>query len=306
MRPPVPAIGVIGAGAVGQTVSTLLMGAGWCRELLIASGSPTSAEALVADLEDMQQVLDASVLVRTAHPSQMGHCAAVVVCPRAKFTNTATADVRMAGLAANAPIVARLAHTLAGYTGTAIVVTNPVDVMTRLFAEISGSRQVYGVGSNTDTARYRLTLAHHLRVPVDAVDGQVIGEHGDDAVVCASSTRVGGLPVAVPFAEVRAELSARPRRINHGVGRARAGPAGAVLAALRAALGLTDGVIELCVNHDGRWRGIPLRFTAGQPTVCLPALDHGEAQRLLNADNKLRTAYDTLTPHLTEQEANPE
>ncbi|MEV4873785.1 hypothetical protein [Streptomyces syringium] len=30
------------------------------------------------------------------------------------------------------------------------------------------------------------------------MDGHVIGEHGDQAVVCASATRVGGLPVAVP------------------------------------------------------------------------------------------------------------
>ncbi|WP_030685816.1 lactate/malate family dehydrogenase [Streptomyces sp. NRRL B-1347] len=306
MKGPVAAIGVIGAGAVGQTVSALLMGTGWCREILIASGSPSSAEALVADLEDMQQVLDASVLARIAHPADMNHCAAVVVCPRAKFTNTATTDVRMAGLAANAPIVASLARTLAGYTGTTIVVTNPVDVMARLFAEVSGCRRVYGVGSNTDTARYRLTLAHHLHVPVDAIDGHVIGEHGDDAVVCAAATRVAGLPVAVPLAEARAELRARPRRINQGIGRARAGPAGAVLAALRATLGLADGVVELCVNHDDRWRGIPLHFTAGQPTVCLPELDLSEAQRLVNADNKLRAAYAALRSHLAEQGEEPQ
>ncbi|MEV0446194.1 lactate dehydrogenase [Streptomyces spectabilis] len=306
MKPPVPAIGVIGAGAVGQTVSTLLMGGGWCRDLLIASGSPTSAQALVADLEDMQQVLSASALVRTAHPRQMRDCSAVVVCPRGRFTNTASSDVRMAGLAANAPIVAHLARNLTGYTGVVIVVTNPVDVLTRLFAEASGSQQVYGVGSNTDTARYRLTLAHHLHVPVDAVDGHVIGEHGDDAVVCATATRVAGLPVQVPLADIRAELRARPHRINQGIGRTRAGPAGAVLAALRAALGLADGVIELCVNHNGRWRGIPLHFTAGQPTVCLPALDHGETRRLRNADNKLRAAYAALTPHLIKQEENPQ
>ncbi|MGA5134859.1 hypothetical protein ACPCTO_34245, partial [Streptomyces olivoreticuli] len=122
--------------------------------------------------------------------------------------------------------------------------TNPVDVMTRLLAATSGCTRVYGVGSSTDTARYRLLLADHLHVPVDYVEGHVIGEHGDAAVICASTTRVAGLPATVPVHDIRAQLADRPRRINAGIGRARSGPTGAVLAALRHTLGLDDGVTD--------------------------------------------------------------
>ncbi|MFI1205581.1 hypothetical protein ACH4VR_40200 [Streptomyces sp. NPDC020883] len=108
----------------------------------------------------------------------------------------------------------------------------------RPVAEVSDCPRVYGVGSNTDTARYRLTLADVLGVPVADVEGHVIGEHGDQAVVCASTTRVDG----------------RPARINAGLGRTRCGPARAVIAALRAGLGLEDRVVELSVNHARRWR----------------------------------------------------
>ncbi|MFI1256845.1 hypothetical protein ACH4U6_24145 [Streptomyces netropsis] len=133
-----------------------------------------------------------------------------------------------------------------------------------------------------------------MDVPPQAVNGHVIGEHGDQAVVCASATRVGDLPVPVPLRQVRDQLTDRPRRINAGLGRTRCGPAGAVIAALRAGLGLDDAVTELCVNHEGRWRGIPLRFTAGTPTVCLPRLDAAEARQLIAADAKLRDAYEPL------------
>ncbi|MGI5527756.1 hypothetical protein ACQEVX_10120 [Streptomyces syringium] len=65
----------------------------------------------------------------------------------------------------------------------------------------------------------------------------------------------------MPLRQVRGELSDRPRRINAG-------------------LGLTDMVVEVSVNQGGRWKGIPLLFTAGSPTVCLPSLDPAEARQL--------------------------
>ncbi|MEU7041491.1 hypothetical protein AB0A77_10580 [Streptomyces varsoviensis] len=171
--------------------------------------------------------------------------------------------------------------------------TNPVDVMTRLFADVSQAHRVYGVGSNLDSARYRLTLARLFGVPASAVDGHVIGEHGDQAVICATATRVGGLPLTIPLREVRAELAARPARIT-AAGRARFGPAAAVLSALRAALGLADTVVELCAQHGGAWHGVPLRFTGGAPTPCPPPLDRSETRRLAASARKLAAAYQQI------------
>ncbi|WP_343067072.1 hypothetical protein [Streptomyces rectiverticillatus] len=105
---------------------------------------------------------------------------------------------------------------------------------------------------------------------------------------------MNGRPAEVPVGQVRRELADRPARINAGLGRTRCGPAGAVIAALRAGLGLDDRVVELSVNHERRWMGIPLRFTAGTPSVCLPRLDTAEARQLVAADVKLRDAYEPL------------
>ncbi|MER5737314.1 hypothetical protein ABT117_16760 [Streptomyces sp. NPDC002262] len=109
--------------------------------------------------------------VAVTTPEAMGSCDAIVLSPRASFTNRARTNVRMAGLIANGALIVHLARRLTGYTGVAVMVTNPVDVLARVFSERSGCERVVGIGAATDTARYRLTLARHLRVPVGAVEG---------------------------------------------------------------------------------------------------------------------------------------
>ncbi|MER6477698.1 lactate/malate family dehydrogenase [Streptomyces filamentosus] len=292
-------IGLIGAGAVGQSVGALLVAAGWCRELLVTSGTQASARGLVTDLEDLAEVTGSHMRMAVAAPEAMGSCDAIVLSPRASFTNRSRTDVRMVGLIANGPLIVHLARQLTGYTGTAIMVTNPVDVLARVFAERSGCTRVVGIGAATDTARYRLALARHLRVPVGAVDGHVIGEHGDGVVICASTTTVHGEPVTVPVQQVRDELAARPRRISDGIGRTRLGPAGAVLDALVHSLGLADGLTTVSVRQDtGVWLGMPVHYTGGTPAMRPPTLDDSETAQLAATRQKLHAAYTRLTEEI--------
>ncbi|MEU2284295.1 lactate dehydrogenase [Streptomyces sp. NPDC013178] len=290
-------VGIVGAGAVGQTVAALLVDEPWCDRLLIVSRTPERSEGLATDLDDMARLAHRSTRADVAATAADLHATdALVICPRATFTNTAHRNVRMAGLTANAPLIAGLAHTLAGYAGPVAMVTNPVDVLARLFATISGAA-TYGIGSATDTVRYRATLAAHHRVPIDAVDGYVIGEHGDGAVICASTTTINGRPCAVPLDVVRAELTGRPRRINSGIGRTRHGPAAAVLSALRKLLAQEDGTDVLSVNRAGVWLGTRLHIRAGQPTAHPPELDPHETSDLLTARTKLEAAYRKISHH---------
>jgi L-lactate dehydrogenase len=295
----VDAVGVIGAGAVGQAVAATVVTSGLCGRVLVASRDLADAEALADDLDDLRQATGAAVRPAARLVPELAECAAVVVAVRETFVNGRTTDVRMAGAMVNARAVAELAAGLRGYPGTVLVVTNPVDLMTRLVAEESGLSRVYGIGSNLDSARYRLTLARLLGVPPAAVRGHVIGEHGDAAVVCASSTTVAGERVRVPLDQVHAELRNRPGRISAGIGRTRYGPAGAVLSALRRATGLEDGTEELSTCHRDSWQGTPLHFTGGQAMAALPALSTEEARRLDASAAKLRTAYARLRTTLS-------
>lgn len=157
-------IGVVGSGEVGQAIATTLVATGFCEQLVIASRS-------------LSRVTHARP--RAATTAGLQDCQVPVVAARARFINTNDTDIRMGGVTANGRIISELALTLRRLGGIVVMVTNPVDLMSRLFAEVSGVPRVVGIGANLDSARYRLILARLLDVPPHTVAGSVIGEHGD-------------------------------------------------------------------------------------------------------------------------------
>ncbi|MGH3766856.1 MAG: lactate/malate family dehydrogenase [Pseudonocardiaceae bacterium] len=291
-------VGVVGAGAVGQAVATALVAAGFCEEITITSRAVEQASSLAADLDDMRLALGSPTRPHAATTAGLHGCELVVVAARARFTNTATTDIRLGGVIANGPLIRELALAMRGFGGVVVMVTNPVDLMSRLFAVISGVRRVMGIGSNLDSVRYRLILSRLFDVSPHAVRGSVIGEHGDALVICASSTTVNGEAVRVPVDEVRAALLDRSAWISRGIGRTRSGPAGAVLSTLGLLVGLANGVVELSCPYQRGWLGLPVSFTDGHASVCLPPLDPEETCCLEAADIKLHTAYVALVEQL--------
>lgn len=261
------------------------------------SRQPDQAQGLTADLQDLALAARSRTTVEAGEVADLHGCDAVVIALRTDFKNTAVGDIRRGGAAANVPALGALARELRGYSGTVLVVTNPVVLMARRFAEVSGVDRVFGIGSNLDSARYRLFLARYAQVSPDLVRGHVIGEHGDRAVVCVSTTTVASRPVAVLVDAVVEELQRRPALIRNGIGRTRCGPAGAVLSTLRKVLGLVDGIEELSVPYGDVHLGVPLQFTGGEPVPRLPLLTRTERLCLDSAASSLRDAYAQLPAH---------
>lgn len=79
-----------------------------------------------------------------------------------------------------------------------VMVTNPVDVLTKLAYEVSGlpKHKVFGTGTILDTARLRVEIAHMLTVSPLIVNGFVLGEHGDSSFPAFSSMTIDGVPAA--------------------------------------------------------------------------------------------------------------
>jgi len=86
-----------------------------------------------------------------------------------------------------------------GYKPNAIVhvVSNPVDVLTYLAAELLDlpTSQVIGLGTQLDTTRFRSLIAERLDVPPTQVAALILGEHGDSMVPIWSSATVAGLAI---------------------------------------------------------------------------------------------------------------
>jgi hypothetical protein len=93
----------------------------------------------------------------------------------------------------------------------------------------------------------------------------------------------------------------RATSIRTGIGRVRAGAAGAVLAALRAVVGGRDGIHHLSTRDEetGVWLGQPVGLAAGQATTRLPALTKAEHEQFVYAGKKLARAYATVATKIS-------
>jgi L-lactate dehydrogenase len=80
----------------------------------------------------------------------------------------------------------------------AVVVSNPVDILTRLAVDRLGldHRRVIGLGTMLDTTRFRSLIATELGLAPTQVNALILGEHGDSMVPIWSSASVNGLPLA--------------------------------------------------------------------------------------------------------------
>jgi len=80
----------------------------------------------------------------------------------------------------------------------AVVVSNPVDILTQLAVNRLGLdwRRVVGLGTMLDTTRFRSLIAAELELAPTQVNALVLGEHGDSMVPIWSSASVNGLPLA--------------------------------------------------------------------------------------------------------------
>jgi len=78
-----------------------------------------------------------------------------------------------------------------------LVVSNPVDVLTYLAARQLGlpSKQVIGLGTQLDSARFRSLIAEALGLPPTQVTALILGEHGDSMVPIWSAAQAAGLPL---------------------------------------------------------------------------------------------------------------
>ncbi len=99
----------------------------------------------------------------------------------------------------NKEIVKQVSKKILDYAprSKAVVVTNPLDLMTYLAIKTTGfdRNNVFGVGSELDAARLKYHLSSTLEVPSSSINAFVIGEHGDSMVVLKSQSKVNGIPI---------------------------------------------------------------------------------------------------------------
>lgn len=301
-------IGIIGTGWVGSSVAISTLHAGIAHELLLNDINARDAEGEAMDLRHGASFYPAAK-IGTASVEEMRDADAVVIAAGRGGT---PGESRLDLLSATAEIARTLGRQLSGAEGIIVVVSNPVDVLTRIVQEASDlpPHRVIGTGTMLDTARLRQAIGRELRLDPRSIHGQVIGEHGDSEVVLWSSARVGGRPLrrwhtwspereqalTREVREAAQEIIARKGATNHAIGLVTA-------ALLRWALRGERRVLTVSRQHRNvlGLRNTTLSLPAvvgmdGAVEVVEPDLDESEHEGLLRSAEVLDRAYASIRP----------
>jgi L-lactate dehydrogenase len=205
-------VGVIGAGGVGVATASAIVHRGLARRLTIYSRKPETARGLALDFLHAQPLLP-SVEIRGRGLDEIEHEDILVF---AAGHHTTPGESRLDTLHANLVVMDDQASAVeAGeLPHIAIVVTNPLDVMTEYLARRWAGRPVAVMGSGTalDTLRLTQRIAQECSVHPRSVHAWVVGEHGDSSVFLLDSATVGTLPL-VEFAAQRG-VTLTPERLD--------------------------------------------------------------------------------------------
>lgn len=183
---------IVGAGAVGSTFAYALAQSGLADEIAITDMNKNFAEGQAMDLVHGLPFLP-QVDIHAGSQADYADSDIIVITAGAKQQ---PGETRIDLLKRNAAIIEAIAKDIAasGCSGVMLLVSNPVDILTKVALEASGwdRGRVIGSGTVLDTARFRYVLSKECGVDARNIHGYILGEHGDSEFAAWSMTTIAG------------------------------------------------------------------------------------------------------------------
>jgi L-lactate dehydrogenase len=177
-------VGIIGAGNVGVGVLDSLVYLGIVKEIILFNRTLQKAEGKIFDLEDSLPFLDDMKLSATNNYDDLKNCEIIVITAGSKQK---VAQTRLELLNQNAGIIKSIIQELdrVNLTSKIIIVTNPVDIFTRIAKKVTkrDTNLIFGSGTVLDSIRLQEAISKELGVSTKDIHAYVIGEHGDSEFV---------------------------------------------------------------------------------------------------------------------------
>jgi malate dehydrogenase len=194
---------VVGAGFYGSTTVQRLAAYDVFDEVVMTDVVEGKAEGLALDLNQSRPIEGYETKVTgvttgldgSGYEATAGSDIVVVTAGLPRKPGMSRMDL----IEVNAKIVRQVTENIAKQSPDAvlIVVSNPLDEMTALAANVSGfpKERVMGQAGMLDTARFSHFVAETLAVPVASVRTLTLGSHGDTMVPVPSKCTVDGKPL---------------------------------------------------------------------------------------------------------------
>jgi malate dehydrogenase len=294
---------VVGSGFVGQTTAMRILEQGLGEVCLIdiIEGKP---QGLALDLRQAAPVggYEPTIVGTNDYAETEGSEIAVITAGFPRQPGMSRMDL----LAKNAAIMRDVIDRLVPGSPEAIlvVVSNPLDEMTFLAAEASGSprERVMGMAGVLDSARLRSFIAEELGVSPNVVEATALGSHGDSMVALPRHATVNGTPLPDLVDDPTLErLFQRTRDGGAEIvsllrsGSAYYAPSASVVAMVRAIVHDTKEVLPVCAWTAGEYGisdvyvGVPARLGAkGVEEIVELDLNDAELAQLREAADGIR------------------
>jgi malate dehydrogenase len=261
-------VAVVGAGFYGSTTAQRLAEYDIFDEVVLTDIIEGRPEGLALDMSQAAPVegFETKVTGQTTGASGEGYEAiagsgiVIVTAGLARKPGMSRMDL----IETNAKIVRNVVENVVKYAPEAvlIVVSNPLDEMTALAANVSGfpRHRVMGQAGMLDTARFTYFVADRLGVPVSSVRTLTLGSHGDTMVPVPSACTVDGVPLTerLPAADIEALVERTRQGGAEIVGLLKTGsayyaPSAAAARMARAVAEDSGAVMPVCAWVDGEY-----------------------------------------------------
>jgi L-lactate dehydrogenase len=188
-------ITVIGTGNVGATIAYTLTTTGIASEIVLIDINTEKALGEALDIRQGVPFFTPCNIYAGHYPDAVGSDIVVITSGIARKPG----QTRLELAQTNVNILKSIAAEIVKYApeATYVIVSNPVDVLTYVFAKVSGipENRVIGSGTILDTARLRSRISEYYSVSQKNVHAFVLGEHGDSSFVPWSNANISNVPV---------------------------------------------------------------------------------------------------------------
>jgi malate dehydrogenase len=300
---------VVGSGFVGATTAMRVVQKGLAEVVLIdiIEGLP---QGIALDMRQSSPVegFDPRITGTNDYADTAGSDVVVITAGLPRQPGMSRMDL----LGRNAGIVRDVVERIAAESPEAIlvVVTNPLDEMTYLAADVSGfpRRRVMGMAGVLDSARLRYFIAEELGVSPSAVEAMTLGSHGESMVPLPRQATVNDKTLGELVGDETLErLYARTRDAGAEIvgllkkGSAYYAPSASAAQMVNALLGDTKEVLPVCAwctgqyGIDGVYVGVPARLgKAGVEEIVELDLNEEELSQLRAAAEGIRAKCEDL------------
>jgi malate dehydrogenase len=295
---------VVGSGFVGATTAMRVVQKGLADDVVMIDILDGLPQGLALDMRESSPVegFEPNVHGTNDYTDTAGSDIVVITAGLPRQPGMSRMDL----LEKNAGIMRSVVGSVVEHSPDAIliVVSNPLDEMTYLAAEVSGfpKQRVMGMAGVLDSARLRYFIAERLDVSPTKVEAMTLGSHGESMVPLPRQAKVDGQPlVNLVDEQTLEELYQRTRDGGAEIvallkkGSAYYAPSASVTQMVDAIAGDSNEVLPVCAWATGQYGisdvyvGVPARLgRAGVEEIVELDLNDDELSALRAAAEGIR------------------